>query len=121
MSKVILDMTMSLDGFTAGPNISIEQPLGHDGERLHTWLFGDKTPLDADVIDEQFKTTGAFVMGRRTFNVGEAPWGDDGAFGMPCFVLTHHARETLIKGPTPHRPEIDPPWRRSALIRASRL
>jgi dihydrofolate reductase len=47
-----------------------------------------------------FASTGAFVMGRRTFDVGEEPWGDDGTFGMPCFVVTHRARETLIKGPT---------------------
>ena len=47
-----------------------------------------------------FAPTGAFIMGRRTFEVGEQPWGDDGAFGMPCFVLTHRSSAKLVKGPT---------------------
>ena len=100
MGQVILNITMSLDGFTAGPNVSLEKPLGENGMRLHQWLFEGKTARDAELIDEQFKTTGAFIIGRRMFDVGEKPWGDDGAFGMPCFVLTHRPRETLIKGPT---------------------
>ena len=100
MGKVILDMTMSLDGFTAGPDIALERPLGIDGERLHAWMFGEKTPRDTEIIDEQFKTSGAFIMGRRTFDVGIDLWGPDGAFGMPCFVLTHRPHDVLVKGPT---------------------
>ena len=96
--KVVLDLSMSLDGFTAGPNISFENRLGMNGERLHAWMFGEKTNADAEV--DMFKTSGAVVTGKRTFDMGIDPWGDDGAFGMPCFVLTHHPREQLIKGPT---------------------
>lgn len=102
MGKVILDITMSLDGFVAAPNVGLEHPLGEGGLRLHDWLFrGTSTPgPDRFVADELFAMTGAFVLGRRTFDVGEGRWGDDGAFGRPCFVLTHRGRATLIKGPT---------------------
>ncbi|WP_248964672.1 dihydrofolate reductase family protein [Sphaerisporangium perillae] len=103
MGKLVLEMTMSLDGFTAAPNIGVDHPLGEDGERLHGWIGVDGSPvseLDREISAEMFTRTGAFILGRRTFDVGEAPWGDDGAFGMPCFVLTNRARETLVKGPT---------------------
>ena len=78
--------------------------MGESGERLHEWLStgsrGD--PRDAEVAVEMFAapTTGAVVMGKRTFTVGEGPWGDDGTFGMPCFVLTHTPAETQVRGAT---------------------
>ena len=77
--------------------------MGVGGERLHQWLFahpGD--PRDAEVAAEMFApaTTGAVVMGRRTFDVGEEPWGDDGTFRLPCFVVTHRPARMLVKGPT---------------------
>lgn len=102
MGKVVLDITMSLDGFVAAPNVSLEHPLGEGGLRLHDWLFrgGSTFGRDRQVADELFAMTGAFVLGRRTFDVGEGPWGDDGAFGRPCFVLTHRGRRPLVKGPT---------------------
>jgi dihydrofolate reductase len=96
--KVVLDMSISLDGFTAGPDISFENRLGINGERLHTWMFGEKSEADAEV--DIFKTSGAVITGRRTFDMGEEPWGDNGTFGMPCFVLTHRPRDILVKGPT---------------------
>ncbi|SRR5712692_3254295 len=113
MGKVILDMSMSLDGFIAGPNDGVERPLGDGGERLHDWIFGGKTdrtgsaprgsagnPRDAEVMDEAFKTLGAVIMGRRWFEIGEGPWGDNPPFQVPCFVLTHDAHEKLVKGAT---------------------
>jgi dihydrofolate reductase len=103
MGKLFLDVTMSLDGFVAAPGVCIEHPLGEGGECLHAWLLGGdgvSTDDDRRVADELFETTGAFVLGRRTFDVGEGPWGEDGAFGRPCFVLTHRARATLVRGPT---------------------
>ena len=104
MGKVVLHMSMSLDGFIAGPNVDVERPMGDGGERLHEWLStgGEGDPRDAEVASEMFatETTGAVVMGRRTFDVGEGPWGDDGTFGLPCFVLTHTPAETLVKGAT---------------------
>jgi len=110
---------MSLDGFVAGPNPSLEQPLGAGGERLHEWVFrlrsfrephglpGGETGPDDDVVAESWRATGAVVMGRRMFSGGEGPWegdpnadgwwGDDPPFRVPVFVLTHHARETVQK------------------------
>lgn len=102
---VLLDITTSLDGFIAGPN--------DDVERLHEWLFTGDTPTrsgpfrasrpSAEIIDEWFAATGAFVMGKRTFALGEKPWGDDPPFRKPCFVVTHEAREELTRGATTFR------------------
>lgn len=103
MGKVRLHMSMSLDGFIAGPDVGVAHPMGKGGERLHDWMFaGAGDPRDAEVAAEMFstETTGAVVMGKRTFTVGEGPWGDDGTFRMPCFVLTHTPTETMVKGPT---------------------
>ena len=109
MNKVIADMSMSLDGFITGPNDGVELPLGEGGERLHQWLYdlaswrerhgldGGKANHDAEILDEAFRNTGAAVMGRRMFDCGEGPWGDNPPFHMPVFVVTHHARETLVK------------------------
>jgi hypothetical protein len=58
MGKVVLDITMSLDGFIAGPNINSKLPLGNGGLRLHDWLFGSKTDIDANVMDETWKLQG---------------------------------------------------------------
>jgi len=119
MGKVVLDISMSLDGFIAGPNPSLEQPLGAGGERLHEWIFGlasfrerhgesgGARYADDDVVAESLAETGAVVMGRRMFSGGEGPWdedpnadgwwGDTPPFGVSVFVLTHHARETVAK------------------------
>ena len=97
MSKVILDMSMSLDGFIAGANVSKEYPMGVNGEDLHTWIFSTpKDKVDADVEREMFAKTGAVILGNRTFEVGVDLWGDV-PFPVPCFVLTHKKREMLIK------------------------
>jgi dihydrofolate reductase len=103
MGCVRAEITMSLDGFVAAPGVSQEHPLGVGGEPLHDWLFQgapDPDGPDRRVADEFFALTGAFILGRRTFDLGEGPWGEDGAFGRPCFVLTTRARETLVRGPT---------------------
>jgi len=96
---VVLDMSMSLDGFIAGPNVDVERPIRDGGERLHDWIFGGKTDRDAEVLENgAFKNAGSVVMGRRTFDVGEGLWGND-TLQVPCFVLSHDAREELAKGP----------------------
>jgi dihydrofolate reductase len=102
MGTVRAHMSMSLDGYVAGPDVSREHPMGVGGERLHQWLFGGGDPRDAEVAAGMFApaTTGAVIMGRRTFEVGEAPWGEDGTFHLPCFVVTHRPAETRVKGPT---------------------
>jgi dihydrofolate reductase len=100
MTKVILDVSLSLDGFSAGSNVDVAQPMGKDGERLHDWLSSTATEADSHVASELFSSAGAVVTGRRTFDVGIDRWGDDGAFGMPVFVLTHRDTPRLKKGPT---------------------
>ena len=120
MTKLRLDITMSLDGFVAGPNASLEHPLGEGGMRLHEWAFaaaswrtqhglsGGEANVDSDVLQESLDALGAVVMGRRMFSGGEGPWaedpnangwwGDDAPYEVPVFVLTHHAREPLHLG-----------------------
>jgi dihydrofolate reductase len=119
MARLTLDISMSLDGFIAGPNRTIEQPLGDGGERLHEWILGlasfrerhgrsgGERNADDEVVRETLDTAGAVLMGRRMFSGGEGPWeddpvadgwwGDDPPFRVPVFVLTHHARETVAK------------------------
>ena len=111
-----LDITMSLDGFIAAPNASLENPLGEGGMRLHEWAFaaqswreqhglsGGEANEDSEILEESTKAMGAVIMGRKMFSGGEGPWkddpnadgwwGDDPPFHVPVFVLTHHARET---------------------------
>ncbi len=95
MTTVHFDVSMSLDGFITGPGEAVGRPLGDDAGRLHDWMFGAKTGADADVLDDLYARTGAILMGRRMFDVGEEPWGDPPPFHMPVFVLTHKAREPL--------------------------
>jgi dihydrofolate reductase len=123
MSKLTLDITISLDGFVAGPNQTLEQPLGEGGERLHEWVYGlaswreahghegGERNADSALLEEGIARSGATVMGRRMFSGGSGPWeddpnrdgwwGDEPPFHHPVFVLTHHPRETVtMKGGT---------------------
>jgi len=117
MPKVTADITMSVDGFVAGPDQTLEEPLGAGGEQLHEWalrlaawrrphgLEGGEDDVDSELVEESLAASGAVVMGRRMFSGGAGPWsddanangwwGDDPPFGVPVFVLTHHERETL--------------------------
>ena len=119
MSGLTLDITMSLDGFIAGPNPSLEEPLGEGGERLHEWvvrlaswrephgLEGGETGADDELTKESIASIGAHIMGRRMFSNGAGPWeedpkadgwwGDDPPFHHAVFVLTHHPRQTVTK------------------------
>jgi dihydrofolate reductase len=103
MGKVRVHMSMSLDGFVTGPDVSHENPMGVDGDRLHQWMFATPVdPRDAEVAAEMYspRTTGAVIIGRRTFDLGEKPWGENGTFHLPCFVVTHRPKDRLVKGPT---------------------
>lgn len=104
MSRIFLDITLSLDGFAAGPDISHENPLGKNGRALHAWLFGNdehqQSEADRQAAQDMFSQTGAFIIGRTTYDIGVPEWGDDGAFRMPCFVMTHRLREPHVMGPT---------------------
>lgn len=99
MGRVIAEISMSADGIVAGPDTGPEHRLGRDGDLLHEWMF-EGTEADAEVAARLFAGTGAFVLGRAMFDVGVDPWGDDGTFKKPCFVVTHRPAEPLVKGPT---------------------
>jgi dihydrofolate reductase len=99
MGKVIAEISMSVDGVVAGPDTSTEHRLGKDGDLLHEWMFGS-TDADAAVGATLFDGTGAFVLGRSMFDMGVDPWGEDGTFKKPCFVVTHRPAEPLVKDPT---------------------
>src|SRR5579884_852871 len=115
-------ISVSTDGFMAGPEPSLEEPLGRGGTQLHEWAFrlrawrephgmdgGEEGPESA-WVDEIAVRTGAYVMGRRMFSGGGGPWdddpmangwwGDEPPFHAPVFVVTHHAREPLALGET---------------------
>ena len=99
----VLDMSMSLDGFVTGPDPSEGQPLGEGGQRLHDWMLSQRAgsrrseaaDVNAAIARELFASTGAVLMGRRIFDLGIGPWGDT-PFPVPCFVLTHHARDEVV-------------------------
>ena len=123
MSNVIADISMSLDGFVAGPNPTLDDPLGEGGMQLHEWAFrlaawrrphgldGGVNDIDSPLVEQALAATGAIVMGRRMFSGGAGPWeedpnadawwGDNPPFHHSVFVLTHHEREPLeLKGGT---------------------
>jgi dihydrofolate reductase len=104
VGAVVLDVSVSLDGFATGPDARPGVPLGDGGVRLHEWMFADSgqrarregaADIDQAVVAELFATTGAVVMGRRMFDLGVAEWGGT-PFPVPCFVVTHHGREDLV-------------------------
>ncbi len=119
MARLRLDITMSLDGYVAGPHQTLEQPLGQGGGGLHEWLFanaawraqhgltGGEDTADTRVVEASLSGVGAYLMGRRMFSGGSGAWaddpnadgwwGDDPPFHVPVFVLTQHARERLDK------------------------
>src|ERR1700722_7488256 len=103
MGKVIVDVSPSVDGFIAGPGVRVGRPFGSAGHRLHRWLgLAGATPTAADEEAAQatLATAGAVVLGRRMFEVGIDTWGADGAFGLPCFVVTSRTHEDVVRGPT---------------------
>jgi dihydrofolate reductase len=118
MSRLRFQISVSLDGFVAGPNPSEEQPLGEGGEQLHEWVVklaawrrphgreGGEVNASSALFEEALENVGATIMGRNMFGGGPGPWGDDPwdgwwgddpPFHHPVFVLTHHERERLDK------------------------
>jgi dihydrofolate reductase len=117
LSKLRCDISISLDGFVAGPNQSEENPLGEGGERLHEWVVslaawreahghqGGEVNESARIVEESRENIGAGVMGRNMFGpIGGGPWreeqwtgwwGDNPPYHYPVFVLTHHARDPV--------------------------
>ncbi|MUK88607.1 dihydrofolate reductase [Ornithinibacillus sp. L9] len=109
MGVVTFDISISLDGYVAGPNDGPKVPLGENGERIHQWIYelaswreqhglaGGKANSDSDVIGESSENVGAIVMGRRMYNNGERYWGDNPPFYKPVYVLTHEPKEKIVK------------------------
>jgi len=118
MSRLRLKISMSLDGFVAGPHQSLKDPLGKGGERLHDWVIpltawreahgleGGEVNESSAVVEESTRNIGATVMGRNMFGGHPGPWrsdepwngwwGDNPPFHHPVFVVTHHPRERLV-------------------------
>ena len=114
-------LSMSIDGYVAGPDQRLEQPLGVGGERLHEWVLetrtgremiigesGGTTGVDDAVIAAGFENIGATIMGRNMFGPVRGPWapvageewrgwwGDEPVYHHPVFVLTHHAHDPIV-------------------------
>lgn len=109
--------TISLDGYAAGPNQSLDNPLGIGGTELHQWLWptrtfqknlfgaeGGSTGIDDDFAARGFQNVGAWVLGRNMFSPDRGAWldsnwkgwwGDSPPYHVPVFILTHHARESI--------------------------
>jgi dihydrofolate reductase len=122
MTRLRAYISVSLDGYVAGPNQSEEHPLGEGGEQLHDWAFaleawrrphgreGGEVNASTPVMDERLANIGAEIMGRGKFGPpsggpwGDDPWpgwwGDDPPFHMPVFVVTHHDRDPLALSDT---------------------
>ena len=106
MTQVHLSMSISIDGFVAGPNQSEANPLGEGGLALHAWHLGDQAedPVNKQVADEMMEGFGAFIMGRNMYGPirgewGDTDWkgwwGDDPPYHAPTYVLTHHAHDPI--------------------------
>jgi dihydrofolate reductase len=127
MSKVrVLSFTVSLDGYSAGPDQDLEHPLGVNGPELMGWLFptrtfrrmhrqeeGGEAGVDDRMAEQSFEGVGAWILGRNMFGPVRGPWpdeswrgwwGEEPPYHVPVFVLTHHARPPLpMKGGTEFR------------------
>lgn len=115
MGAITSQISISIDGYVAGPNQSLDHPLGEGGERLHEWALrtaawraqhgrgGGERNADSAVVEDVTRDVGAHIMGRRMFGGGEGAWdeswrgwwGEEPPFHAPVFVLTHHPREPL--------------------------
>jgi dihydrofolate reductase len=116
MTRLRFDISISLDGFVAGPNQSEQDPIGEGGMALHEWVFplqawrsrhgegGGEDNASSAVIEDTLHNVGATIMGRNMFgghgawadHPWDGWWGDEPPFGHPVFVLTHHPREPLV-------------------------
>jgi dihydrofolate reductase len=110
MSKVFADMVITLDGFVAGENRGVKNPMGENSMAMKEWIFalrafrkhlhlgdGGDTGPENDMLEATFARIGANIMGRRMFEEGEAHWPEDAPFHRPVFVLSHKAREPWVR------------------------
>lgn len=109
MTFTTAHMSISLDGFVAGPEQTVDDPIGRGGLDLHRWHFGapdEMHPVDREWTDRLLRPRGAFVMGRNMFGPVRGSWaslpgwrgwwGDEPPYHAPVFVLTHHAHEPIL-------------------------
>src|SRR5579864_7918195 len=116
MGLVTCQISISLDGFVAGPNQSLENPIGEGGMQLHEWVFktaswraqhggeGGVDDVDSKIVERLADGVGAYIMGRGMFGGGGGPWdqgwrgwwGENPPFHVPVFVLSHHPRAPLL-------------------------
>jgi len=116
IGMVTCSISISLDGFVAGPNQSMDDPIGQGGMRLHEWMFataswranqgsgGGERGVDSDVVEAHMAPAGAYIMGRNMFGPGRGKWdlgwsgwwGEDPPYHAPVFVLTHNPREPIV-------------------------
>ena len=113
MAKVLLAITMSLDGYIAGPNDGAELPLGEGGEPLFEWFFTGDTPSkhnemfrlskpSAEFFDAGIDTCGAVISGRRTYDIAGGWDGNGPVPGLPLFVLTHNVPDKVPQTTVPY-------------------
>ena len=96
MPKVLLEMSMSLDGCVTGPDVGPDEPMGRGGERLHDWMFEGRTDAESErFLVEKLKDIGAVIVGRRMADLGIVHWGEEPAFHCPVFVVTNRPAETI--------------------------
>jgi dihydrofolate reductase len=114
MGKTIVELSISLDGFVAGPNDSPELGLGEGGDALFKWYYSGDTPLplegtdmvfmvspaSAELLKNTWSTFGAMVAGRRMFDIAGA-WGGNPPGGPPCYIVTHHPPQEWMKEGSP--------------------
>ncbi|WP_200301854.1 dihydrofolate reductase family protein [Streptomyces adelaidensis] len=106
---VTADLAISLDGYIAGTDVTLDNPGGNGAEPLFEWIHnlaswrerqgmtGGEENRDSELMREWFDATGAVIMGRMMYDTGEKFWGDNPPFHTPVFVLTHRPRPTLVK------------------------
>jgi dihydrofolate reductase len=107
MTQVVVDISVSLDGYVTGPNVGLDNGLGDGGDALHSWVF-DGNDQDREVLDDAFAATGAVIQGRNLFDIIDGPhgWNDEMGYGAkptgevnpPIFVVTHSAPEKTRLG-----------------------
>ncbi|MFC7817689.1 dihydrofolate reductase family protein [Streptomyces sp. NPDC057367] len=106
---VTADLAITLDGYVAGPNVTLDNPGGDGAAPVFDWIHtlaswrerqgmaGGVENRDSELVREWFDATGAVVMGRTMYDTGEEFWGDNPPFRTPVFVLTNRPRPTLVK------------------------
>jgi dihydrofolate reductase len=104
VTKVIADISMSLDGFVTGPGAGLDNGLGDGGEPLHTWAIDSDDPVDVETLRRATEESGAVVMGRRLFDIVDAPqgWSDEMGYGArhagtPSFFVVTHSPPDAVR------------------------